>query len=51
MAWSSMGLLGLPQDLAERFDVWISEYWKVLDAPGQFNQKHSSQGGVTWLVN
>ena len=29
--------LGLPDDVAHSFCVWIEKYWRVLDAPAQFD--------------
>ncbi|MBE0535234.1 MAG: hypothetical protein IH624_06145 [Phycisphaerae bacterium] len=30
--------LSLPKELSGAIDRWIEEYWKVLDAPEQFDQ-------------
>jgi hypothetical protein len=29
--------LGLPDDLAQEFRLWIEKYWRILDAPAQFD--------------
>jgi hypothetical protein len=37
--------LRLPDELAQGFVSWITEYWKILDAPDQFDPDRFNREG------